>query len=1179
MGVAQNDVGFGAEYAGQECKLMFGQRAFAADIGNDGRDGSADLRSWRLFRMSLFQRLADQARALLERQIRDRARRELCALGAATVLFETLLLVANLFIWSPFAPALVVGRVGTIVAGLGAVAAGRLRLFRTRDREMAFGLLVVVMGVATVGQITGGGAGGLGLTIVLSVVGASVLLSWNGRWQALVNLAAISFVAAAQGFSFYPPESGWSHLWITVLAAIGLSQANTANPWRYRRTAFGRAARLPKGGWAPSAGAASRWLVNSSLEGLFSTLSEDGAICSLSPWAVTALGHTPEEIAGIRVDDLIHPDDLQRAREAFVHALQTPYEATFLEFRFRHKDGSWRELETALQVTHDVFWNKRVLVFARDVTERRQAERKLAESEARFREIFATSLDVILIVRMRDQRIIDANPAFTQLSGFTTDQARGWTPLQLNLWANLGHREAFYAELDSKGFVHNLEILVRSKNGARVPVLCSAVKTQCDGEPCLIVFVHDIAHLKRVEAELRAGEAKFRQVFDSSLDAIIVADFDHGKFVAVNEEFLRAAGVTRNEVLGRTAQELGIWVNPRERTLFARALRIHGCVRNFEATFKGKDGVAAVHLLNARVVELDGVRHVILVSREVSQLKRVERELIEAREHALAASKAKSDFLSSMSHEIRTPLNAILGTTELLGESALSIEQRRYLSVLRANGSALLDLINGVLELAKIESRHLSLARVDVDLAELVDTVMRALALRAHEKNLELVGHIAPDTPLHLLGDPSRLRQVLTNLIGNAIKFTEHGEIVLSVEPEQITEADTVLRFSVKDTGIGIPADKLDDIFCAFTQGHLSSASKYDGSGLGLAISKHLVEAMGGRIWASSEPGEGSAFYFTAKFELQAPASEAEASAAPVVKREAKVLLAGSSSSSASAISEKLSSLGVKGEVVADSEQVLRRLTSEAGRGEPYLLVLLDAQQMGNAAFELAGQIKKKLGASQRVVIMLASHSLADDLSKARDLGVDACLVKPLSASELADAVRAALNGTKPAPAPAPKLALPSCNGVQPMRILLAEDSNDNRLVIEAFLRDTAHQVDVAEDGATAVKRFKKGNYDLVLMDMQMPVMDGYTATQIIRKWERDQGRPPCRILALTAHALRNETEKSLAAGCDAYLTKPISKATLRQVVNEAAAQLKEAHKLSPRSSMAFDKTPDRDRI
>jgi PAS domain S-box-containing protein len=1116
---------------------------------------SAEVRSSHFSPPSSFEQAAKKSRILLERRIRDQARRSFIIAGAMGIVFEAVLALVDSHARLALAGSLLaVHALGGAVA-LAALLMVRLAAFERRWQGLALGLLLALMAVATVGQISLDEFAGFDLTLLMCVMGGSVLFPWSGRWQAAVNVAAILCLSVADSIVHRPFEQR-AYLWIALLGAAGLSQLNTVYAWRYWWGAFGKLKGLGKSGWGGASPKADLWLLSHSLEGLVSTLNEQGVICSLSPWAVSTLGYAPEELIGVKVHDLIHPDDLERARQAFIHALRTPGDAAFTEFRFRHKNGSWRELESALQTTRDVLWNKMLLVFARDITERRQAERRLAESEARFREIFETSLDAILIVRLCDQRILDANPAFAALSGFAREQTRGWTPLQLNLWADLEQREAFYADLETKGFSHNRQFLLCSKSARRAPVLCSAVKAQWEGEPCVIAILHDITHIKRVEAELRSSEAKFKQVFDSSLDAIVITNFEDGKFIEVNDEFLRETGLTREQALGKTAGELQLWLDPQERAPFVEKLHAEGRVRNFEAAFRTKDDGVAQHLLNATVVEAGGERRVILVSRDISQLKRAEHELIETRERALAASKAKSEFLSSMSHEIRTPLNAILGTTELLAESPLSAEQRRHLSVLRANGGALLDLINDVLDLAKIESRSLSLEQINFDLEEAAETVMRALALRAHEKNLELVAHVVAGTPVRLRGDPSRLRQVLTNLIGNAIKFTEHGEVVLSVARDPLSGAAGMLRFAVSDTGIGIPQDKLDDIFRTFTQADSSTTRKYGGSGLELAISRHLVKAMGGHIWVRSELGKGSVFYFTANFELQPASAPAGPSVEPALSGAANVLLAGSSSSCALAVSETLSALGVKVHTVQDSAQALAELSNGVRQGQPYLFALLDAQQMGRAAFDLARQIKRHLGAGQRVALMLASHNLAAELPEARELGLDVCLVKPISPTELSQAVRAALAGTEPAATPACKPAPSSWNGADPLRILVAEDSSDNRLVIETFLKDLPHQVDVAEDGDAALKRFMAADYDLVLMDMQMPVMDGYTATRMIRKWERDHNRRPCRILALTAYALRNEMEKSLAAGCDGHLTKPISKATLREAVNESAAQL-----------------------
>ena len=373
---------------------------------------------------------------------------------------------------------------------------------------------------------------------------------------------------------------------------------------------------------------------------------------------------------------------------------------------------------------------------------------------------------------------------------------------------------------------------------------------------------------------LADNEAALRKALDSILDPLCIIDLRTQRYINVNEEFLVATGFTREEAIGKRWQDLSIWFDEDSAERLTQQVMRNRKVRNEEIAVRGADGMPAPALVSSVVLELGGRECALFIARDISKLKETQRQLEAASRAALAASKAKSEFLSSMSHEIRTPMNAILGTADLLSETPLNSDQSRYVGTLVSNGNALLELINSVLDLARMESGRLSLEATAFDLVEVVEKITETLAVRADEKQLELAIRFAPGVPTKLVGDPLRLRQVVINLIGNAIKFTEAGEVAVVIEPDPQSQKPGDLRFAVSDTGIGIGADKLANIFSAFTQADSSTTRKYGGSGLGLTIVERLVGLMGGRVWAESTPGKGSTFFFTAHFELDPARSD-----------------------------------------------------------------------------------------------------------------------------------------------------------------------------------------------------------------------------------------------------------------------------------------------------------------
>ena len=782
------------------------------------------------------------------------------------------------------------------------------------------------------------------------------------------------------------------------------------------------------------------------------------------------------------------------------------------------------------------------ILLKQEVSERERAQTEILNSGALYTSL-VENLPVHVMRKSLDGRFTFASQSFCDLLGRQSEEIIGKTDFD------------FYPEelarkyrLDDQRVAEAGELFEtveeNKKDGETryVQVMKSPVRDAAARIIGIQVIFWDVTERKKAEMALERERYRLHALMDNLPHNIYFKDRD-SRFLRINRALEICFGLRESsEAIGKT--DLDFFTDEHARQAMEderEIMRTGRPIVDHEEKETWSDGHTTWAVTTKMPLYDDEGRIVgtFGISRDITEQKRAAEALQEAKEAAEAASRAKSDFLANMSHEIRTPMNAVIGMTELVLDTELTSSQREYLRMVRDSGDALLTVINDVLDFSKIEAGKLDLHYSAFDLRESLGDTMKSLAVRAHGKGLELACHIHPDVADRLVGDMGRLRQIVVNLVGNAIKFTETGEVVLEVTCESQWDEETLLHFAVSDTGIGISPKKQTTIFGAFEQADRSMTRRFGGTGLGLAIASRLVGFMQGRIWVESEENRGSTFHFTARFGLAAAGLTGVTSSDPAILRDTRVLIVDDNATNRRILEEMLSNWGMIPGSAMGAYDALGLMRRASKTRTPYRLVVTDANMPEMDGFQLAEQIKGDEQLGSTIIMMLTSGDRPGDISRCEALGVAAYLLKPVKQSELFDAIVMALGIMSPEDAAAAGLAIAQPAELPPLNVLLAEDSLVNQKLAVGLLEKYGHSVVVANDGREAIAAMEAQEFDLVLMDIQMPEMDGFEATAVIRGKEKHSKRHQP-IIAMTAHAMKGDRERCLDAGMDDYVAKPI---------------------------------------
>ncbi len=927
-----------------------------------------------------------------------------------------------------------------------------------------------------------------------------------------------------------------------------------------------------------------RILIEQSRDGIV-VLNRDGAVTEANEEYARMLGYTLDEVQQLHIWDW-NSDISQEQLLEMIRDVDTG--GDHFETRHLRKDGTFCDVEISTNGAV-IDGEKYVFCVCRDITERKKLQERL-------------HLTQLSIDRAKDQifwttpegRFVYVSDSMCDQLGYDRDELLSMTMYDIDPTLPKDWKES-WEELKRHGSLA-YESVHYTKDGTEVPVEVRFNYVQQNGNEYNFVFAHDIRERKRMEESLRLTQLSVNRAGDQ-----IFWITPEGRLAFANDAVCKQLGYTREELLGMTIYDVDPTA-PRPWSKGWEAVKEQG-TRIYEAVHRTKDGKEFPVEVSANYIEFGGNEYNFVFARDITERKRAEAELHLAKdkaeaanrelEHSIrrtnqlaveaqAANEAKSAFLANMSHEIRTPMNGVIGMIDLLLDTELDAEQRDYAETVQSSAEALLTVIGDILDFSKVEAKKVEFESIDFDLRLTLEDMMALLAIKAHEKGIELAVLVEPDVPSALKGDPGRLRQVLTNLVGNAIKFTEEGEVDVHVLLESENDQGAIIRFVVQDSGIGIAGPVLEQLFSPFVQADASTTRRHGGTGLGLSIAKGLVEGMGGKMSAESTVGVGSTFWFTLPLTKGRPVpSELDRLELGTVAG-VRVLGVDDSETNRKVMAGMLESWGCRHREVSGAKEALVALREAAAEGDPYKVAVLDMCMPEIDGEELAIEIKADPELARTGLVMMTSVGARGDAARMEKAGFSAYLVKPVRQSHFYDCLAAVVGPEvkgEEAPPVSPTHIITrhtlAERARRRSRILLAEDNLVNQKVALKALEKLGFAADVANDGAQALQATREKRYDLILMDVQMPVMDGMEATRQIRDSRSGSQNPKVIIVALTAHAMAGDRERCLENGMDDYLAKPIKAAELQEVISRWMSTLPAGPESEPNTNtMAMAETP-----